>query len=118
MSLSLTVILLSACEEESDMAFDRVAAPVTLEYTAAGDGEALATFFELDKSGILDQNIGIVQTPVPNLEIEVSIDGTVLGTFTTSSDGSILLPYTESAPDEFAGIYNDVAFRIFRNSFD
>ncbi|MEK6478888.1 hypothetical protein WJR50_15185 [Catalinimonas sp. 4WD22] len=117
-ALSLTILLLSACEEESDMAFDRVAAPVTLQYDSIAPNQAQATFFELDKSGILDQNVGIIYNPVSNLEVEVIQAGSVLGTFTTGSDGTIVIPFSGALPNEFAGMYDGVAFRIFKTDFD
>ncbi|WPP51530.1 hypothetical protein [Catalinimonas niigatensis] len=117
-TLCLTVLLLSACEEESDMAFDRVAAPVVLQYDSIAPNEAQLTLFELDKTGILDQNVGIKYNPISNLAIDVSQAGTMLGTFTTASDGTVVVPFQGALPNEFAGTYDGVAFRIFKTDFD
>ena len=117
-TLSLTLLFLAACEEESDMAFDRVASPVVLQYDSIAPNEAQLTLFELDKSGILDQNVGIKYNPISNLAIEVSQAGTMLGTFTTGSDGTVVVPFQGAIPNEFAGSYDGVAFRIFKTDFD
>jgi hypothetical protein len=112
--LSLVILLLSACKEETDLILERVEAPVLLEYTAVSTDEARATFFDLDKSGILDQNVGIVYNPISGLEVEVIQDGNSLGVFTTGSDGSFVLPTTDGTPGEFAGSYDGIAFRLFQ----
>jgi hypothetical protein len=117
-ALSLTLLLLAACEEESDMAFDRVASPVVLQYDSIAPNEARISLFELDKSGILDQNIGIEYNPIPNLAVEVSQEGSAIGTFTTGGDGTAVIPFQGAIPNEFAGSYDGVAFRIFKTDFD
>lgn len=114
LALSLTIILMSSCKEETDIILERVEAPVYMEYTAVSDTEATATFFDLDKSGILDQNVGIVYNPINSLTVEVLMDGASLGTFTTGSDGSFTVPITDGVPEEFAGNYDGIAFRIFK----
>ena len=106
-----TLVLFSSCEEEPDMAFDRVASPVLLitDLNEATD-EMQATFYELDKSGILDQNIGIDSIPVQNLSIEVFSESSSLGTFTTDASGSILV---QNLPGLiYAGEYKGVRFRF------
>ncbi len=114
LALSLTIILTTSCKDETDIVLERVEAPVFMEYTAVSETEATATFYDLDKSGILDQNIGIIYNPISSLSVEVLMDGTSLGTFTTGSDGSFTVPLTDGIPGEFAGNYDGIAFRIFR----
>ncbi|WKN30605.1 hypothetical protein PZB74_16705 [Porifericola rhodea] len=116
--LSLAILLLAACEEESDMAFDRVESPVFLQYDSVAPDQVQATFFDLDKSGILDEQVGIQYLPIEGMEIEVSHDGNLLGTYTTNAEGSIIVQYSSEFPHEFAGSYDETAFRIFKNGFD
>lgn len=113
--LSVIVILVVAmvgCSEESDLAIKRVVSPVVIEVEATAVDEVTATFFELDKSGILDHTVGIDSIPVPNLSVEVFAAGVSLGAFTTDSSGKILVGYTGAKPNEYAGLYKGVAFRI------
>lgn len=114
LALFLAIIFMSSCKEETDIVLERVEAPVFLEYTAVSETEATATFYDLDKSGILDQNIGIIYNPISSLSVEVLLDGASLGTFTTGSDGSFTVPLTDGVPSEFAGNYDGIAFRIIR----
>ena len=114
LALSLTIMLMSSCKEETDIVLERVEAPVFMEYTAVSETEATATFYDLDKTGILDQNVGIVYNPISSLTVEVLMDGSSLGTFTTGSDGSFAIPIADGVPEEFAGNYDGIAFRIFK----
>lgn len=109
---ALLVIITISCEEESDMAIQRVVAPVVVELEDASAEEIKATFFELDKSGILDHTVGIDSLPVSNLSIEVFAASSSVGVFTTDGSGVIIVPYTGSKPNEFAGTYKGIAFRI------
>ncbi|WKN42900.1 hypothetical protein [Tunicatimonas pelagia] len=104
------LLILSGCEEESDMAFDRVASPVLLVTDPVGTDEIQATFYELDKTGILDQDIGIDSIPIPNLSIEVFSSNTSIGTFTTNTNGSIIVQDAGSLA--WSGEYNGVRFRF------
>jgi hypothetical protein len=74
--------------------------------------ELTATISELDKSGIMDNTVGIKSIPVPDLLIEVFSGSTSLGTFTTDTEGKIVVTYAVTKPNEFAGSYKGVAFRI------
>lgn len=127
------VIGVFSCVEAEDLATPNVAAPVLVvlegnEFDAATGVAVAGSFYELDKSGILDRNIGIDSIPVSGLEITVFIDQTnEIGTLTTDSQGKILFenPWNSlglSEPSsgsqirlEFAGTYNDIAFRKFHN---
>ena len=101
---------LSSCEDVSDMAFDRVASPVLLVTAPVGDDQMKGTFYELDKSGILDQNVGIDSIPVSDLSIEVFSEGASLGTFTTDASGSITVASPGSL--SWVGEYKGIAFRF------
>lgn len=115
LALSLTVMLLSSCKEETDIILERVEAPVFLEFEKLPEGEeARATFFDLDKSGILDQNVGIIYNPISGLEVEVFSNGNSLGSFTTGNDGSFIISTATSSPNELAGNYDGIAFRLFQ----
>jgi len=118
LTLSLAVLLLASCKEETDLILERVEAPVLLQYDSIAPTTAQATFFDLDKSGILDQNVGIQYDPIANLTVEVMRSGNSLGTFTTGGDGTFTIEFDEGLPDEFAGNYDGISFRIFKNDFD
>nr|WKN35828.1 hypothetical protein K4G66_26010 [Tunicatimonas sp. TK19036] len=108
------VIMFSSCEEEPDMAFDRVASPVLLEVESVDDG-VQATFYELDKTGILDHTVGIDSIPVPNLSLEVFGDGTSMGNFTTDTNGIVMVPNEMGYGSlEWVGAYKGVSFRIIK----
>ena len=104
------LLILSSCEEEPEMAFDRVASPVLLVTDPVGTDEIQATFYELDKTGILDQNVGIDSMPISNLSIEVFSGSSSIGTFTTDTNGSIVVPSVSDLV--WAGEYNGVKFRF------
>ncbi|MEM6841840.1 MAG: hypothetical protein AAF944_08630 [Bacteroidota bacterium] len=107
---AVALLVLSSCEEEPDMAFDRVASPVLLVTAPVGVNDIQATFYELDKSGILDQNIGIDSIPIPNLSIEVFSSDASIGTFTTDVNGVITVEDLGSLA--WVGEYNGVKFRF------
>lgn len=110
--LFATVLLTASCEEESDMAIERVVAPVVIQIEDVSPVEIVATFYELDKTGILDHTVGIDSVAVPNLEVEVLAANQTIGKFITAPDGSIRVSYTGIKPNEYAGIHKGIAFRI------
>ncbi|MEM1138196.1 MAG: hypothetical protein AAGI07_20380 [Bacteroidota bacterium] len=98
--LVVSGLMFAACEDESDMAIERIASPVLVEVgsleTTDTDFSISATIYELDKSGILDQSVGIDSLPVPGVLITVttvtsSNVRTKLEDLTTDSDGKVLL---------------------------
>ena len=125
----LFVTYLTACEETEDTKFDILPSPVlaTFEGQSFKSTESVtvtATFYELDKSGILDNSVGIDSTTISGLDIDVFIDGSQkVGDFTTDAEGSI--QFIKSWDDiggassvvrlEWVGEYNNRAFRIFHN---
>ena len=115
---SLLIILfafslaISSCEDVSDMAVNKVASPVLLDVKASGTTEVTAIFYELDKSGILDNTVGIDSIPVAGLSIEVFAASSSIGSFTTDGDGSFKITYTGTKPNEYAGTHKGIAFRI------
>jgi len=112
--LALVTILATACEDISDLAIDKVAAPVVAEVEDISANAVAVTFMELDKSGILNKDVGIISTPVPNLSIDVFASGSLVGTFTTDANGIIEVAYAGDKPNEFAGTYKGTAFRIIK----
>ncbi len=121
--LFVIVALSSACEDVSDMALDRVAAPLLgvniSEEVSNGMLKREVIFYELDKSGILDQTVGIDSIPVSNLAIEVYLDQwTMLGSLTTDANGVVvfekpLSDFGGTAPAlQWAGSYKGISFRI------
>ncbi len=126
--LAVTASLFS-CEEEPATKFDIVESPVLAIFEgqsfAADDAvEVRAQFFELDKSGILDNNIGIDSTAISGLNIELYIfETTKIADFVTDGDGVAMLQtdWNELGVAsgvtrlEWVGVYNDQPFRIFHN---
>lgn len=103
-----------ACEDVSDMAITRVVSPVVLMVYEGTAGEVTATFYELDKSGILDKEVGIDSIAVADLSVDVFTGDTSFGTFVTDSDGKIVVSYVDEKPNEYVGVYKDIAFRIIK----
>lgn len=117
--------LLTSCTSD-DLAFEVIESPVLALFEeeiddTAGSISMTATFYELDKSGILDKNIGIDSTLISGLSVAVFINETTqVGTLTTGSDGTATFekPISELAGVsrlEWVGTYNDTPFRIYRN---
>ncbi len=121
LAIALIALTLSACEDVADNAIPHIASPVLLE-TATLDtddatAEVLATFFELDKTGIMDNTVGIDSIPVANLSVQVFAGTASLGTYTTDNAGSFVVTYDPSTITdklEWAGTYNNIAFRIIK----
>lgn len=111
--VGMILVTLTSCEDESDMAINKVASPVLLDLQDS-PGELTAYFFELDKSGILDHTVGIDSIPLANLQVEVFASTTSVGVFTTDVSGSFLVPYSGTKPNEFAGEYKGIAFRFLK----
>jgi len=122
----LTVSSLFIGCEEDELAFDVVASPVLAVFEDIDPGSAnevavMATFYELDKSGILDKNIGIDSTRIANLPVEIFTNELrSLGSFTTNAEGEIMfeIPFSDVAGAsrlEWVGTYNDIDFRIYKN---
>lgn len=123
MMLLMVAALSFGCEDVSDMAVDRISAPLLGVDLGSDTTNSMLTrqvqFFELDKSGILDHTIGIDSIPVGNLAIEVYIDDkTSVGSLTTDSNGMILFekPLSDFGGSEpslqWVGSYKGVNFRI------
>ena len=126
--INLLVILFPAvisysCEDVSDMALDRVAAPVLgvnlLNEQDNGMLKRQVVFYELDKSGILDQTVGIDSIPVANLAIEVYLnEKTMVESLTTDANGMVnleksLSDFGGTAPAlQWVGSYKGINFRI------
>ncbi len=120
--LPLLLVLTSCVDEE--LAFTVEASPVLglIEPTTAADGMIAytGTFYELDKSGILDNNIGIDSIPVSGLELSVtSQTRDVLQMLMTDGDGRATI--TVAADEligatrlEWAGTHKGSAFRILK----
>lgn len=112
LSVLVTTSVLLACSEESDMALTRVASPVVVDLADINATSMSVVFYELDKTGILDQTVGIDSIAVPDLSVEVFSSGVSLGMFTTGIDGAFVVDYASTKPNEFAGTHKGVAFRI------
>lgn len=117
--------LLAACSKD-ELAFDIVESPVLAEFEALSDTDpgmlkVKATFFDLDKSGILDNTIGIDSIPVSGLEIKVFVfESSLVGELTTGTDGTVIFEEAVSNLQgagrlEWVGVYEDTPFRIYQN---
>lgn len=118
--LGLTLGLGSCLEDE--LAFDIIESPVLAVFEHQGADDMIkikATFYELDKSGILDHTIGIDSMPIPNLEIGIFIfEDQLIGNVTTDSKGELVFEapassLSEADKLEWVGKYKDTAFRIY-----
>ncbi len=109
---AMIIVSVTSCEDESDMAVNKVASPVLLDVKTTGTDQVTAYFYELDKSGILDHTVGIDSIPVADLAIEVFAASTTVGTFTTDASGSFVVSYAGTKPNEYAGSHKGIAFRI------
>ena len=118
-------LLLTSCTSD-DLAFDVIESPVLATFEESIDSQEgiitmTATFYELDKSGILDKNIGIDSTLISGLSIEVFInENTMVGSLTTDSNGQAtfekpLRDLGNASRLEWVGNYLDTPFRIYRN---
>lgn len=124
--LTLLLLLpLTACLEE-ELAYTVEASPVKGEIVRLddlADGTAVfeATFTNLDKEGILDQNVGIVATPVANLSLDiVDQEQQLLTTAVTDNEGRVTVELPPTNLDgvsrlEWVGTYDGRNFRILKN---
>ncbi len=121
----ILAILVTSCTSEN-LAFDVIESPVLATFEETIDSEEgiltmSATFYELDKSGILDKNIGIDSTLISGMTVEVFInENTLVGEITTDSEGKAVFAKSFSELEgasrlEWVGTYSDTPFRIYRN---
>ena len=116
--------LFTACEED-ELAFDIIESPVlaVFEDMDADPGflKVKATFYELDKSGILDHNVGIDSIPVASLPVSVFVyEDEQVGDLTTDANGEVIFekPLDEllgAGRLEWVGNYAETPFRIYKN---
>jgi hypothetical protein len=137
--LIAATFLFSSCEEE-DPFVDRTVSPVlmvfdgisgylanggltmtpTRTYTVTADnyqtpGDWAVAFYELDKSGILDNSVGIDSIPVTNLAVKFTkLDGTLIADLMTDANGIITatLDWTTLVPDVATIVASEAAYSI------
>ncbi len=114
-------ILMASCLEE-DLAFDVIESPVLAIFGDASISNDMlsmtGTFYELNKSGILDHTVGIDSTLLSGLSVAVYVNSDELvQQLTTGADGTAVL--TTDIADlngastlEWVGEYNGVPFRL------
>ncbi len=103
---------LAACHKEEDPFVDRIAAPLLVYVDNAKDGSGLvtepvieiktgspvmimSTFYELDKSGLLNNAVGIDSIPAASLDISLSRrGGGKISDLVTGPDGKVMLTKT------------------------
>jgi len=88
--------LLMGCEKEDEMVVDRVVSPVLVVTNSSTSistqsVNVTATIYELDKSGILNNAIGIDSIPVSNLAIKVMLNNNAIADLTTDASGKVSL---------------------------
>lgn len=129
------LILFSSCEDEPDMAFDRVASPVLLEvetlgkYTPLDQVTLTVNISDLDKSGILDHTVGIDTIPatLPSVQVLKDVNGSQETFYSplnlTDGAGVIVANWSDILPAdvnpedgltikfEYFETYEDIAFR-------
>ena len=121
----LPLLFLCSCIDD-EMAFTVEASPVKADIVAVADAPQgtvayEGTFTELDKDGILDYTVGIIATPVPDLELKVySQTQDLLQTVVTDASGKTV--FSVAAADltgvtrlEWSGSFQGKAFRILTN---
>lgn len=104
----IAAVSITSCKVD-DPFVDRVVAPVlvdivgapfgaplsgdpTVSYPVAGRVVLTARLLELDKSGILDKNIGIDSIPVANIPMKITLrSGASLGEATSNAQGVVSL---------------------------
>lgn len=123
--LALMVALLAGCNE-GELAFDVIESPVLAVFEDVDTGTpgvvaVSATFYELDKSGILDKNIGIDSIPLTSLNLSVFVNESTL-IEDVSTDGLGKVYFEKSVTElggasrlEWVGEYKQVPFRIYKN---
>ena len=88
-----------SCEKEDAMVVDRVVSPVLVtisgaSFPAAEPVNVTATIYELDKSGLLNNAVGIDSIPLANLAIAVKMNAITLAELTTDQAGKVNLTKT------------------------
>ncbi|UCS91919.1 hypothetical protein KZP23_14430 [Echinicola marina] len=129
--LMMVCFLSFSCTDAEDLATPNVASPVLVmvegsSFPADGEIDVMAKFLELDKSGILDHNVGIDSIPVMDLPITVYVNQTQeVSSLVTDQEGAIMLALTweelgltaantgDQVRLEFTGSYKNVAFRKY-----
>lgn len=127
----LLILSLQACVESEDLVTPNVASPVLilLQGTAFSPSSAVSVSsktFELDKTHILDHNLGIDSIPVANLALDVYVANTrKVASLTTDTGGiaDLVISWADLGVDdpksgtqvrlEFAGTHKSVAFRKY-----
>ncbi len=123
LAMALSLLLTSCIEDE--LAFDIIESPVLAVFEdMEAEPESLkvkATFYDLDKSGILDHTVGIDSIPVANMSVSVYVfEDELIGEFTTDPNGEILFEKTldelqGASRLEWVGSFEDTQFRIYKN---
>ena len=129
-ALSL-MLFAQACVEAEDLVTPNVAAPVLilLQGTAFSSSSAVSVSsktYELDKTNILDHNLGIDSIPVANLALDVYVANTrKVASLTTDTEGiaDLVISWADLGVDvpesgtqvrlEFTGTHKSVAFRKY-----
>lgn len=120
LAVTMIILTVTSCKKADDMPFSRVASPVLVITKPTIKTETSATiaasFYTLDKSGILDSSVGIDSIPVTGLKVEVFTNArTKIAEATTDGNGAITLELSKDLFEavtsfSWAGSYNDIAF--------
>lgn len=123
--VGLCLLLQTACTSDK-LAFDIIESPVLAIFAEGANSSTdvlavSATFYDLDKTGILDMSVGIDSIPIPNLEVSVYLgESNLIGTYSTDANGTVEFEadYADLGSAtrlEWVGTYDDVPFRIYNN---
>ncbi|MFK7923744.1 MAG: hypothetical protein AB8H47_17425 [Bacteroidia bacterium] len=123
--LGLVLVLQTACTSDK-LAFDVIESPVLAIFEDGANSSTdilavSATFYDLDKTGILDLSVRIDSIPIPNLEVSVYLgEANLIATYSTDANGVVEFEadYTDlgtASRLEWVGTYDDVPFRIYNN---
>jgi len=97
----MLLLSVAGCEKDG-LLLDREESPVLITFSnvAVTENEVIirANFYELDKTNILDHNVGIDSIPLAGLPIKVFVNtSTLVGEYTTDGQGQILFNANRTA---------------------
>lgn len=119
--IALCLLLAATACKKDEMLLERDVSPVLVLFNteAAPEGEVAirAWFYELDKTHILDHQLGIDSVPLAGLPINVYVNTTTLvGSYTTDAQGQVFFTASRSSLEganrlEWTGEHKGVSFR-------
>ena len=93
------IFFLMSCEKEDELVVDRVVSPVLItvsgsSFLATEPVRVTTGIYELDKSGILDNKVGLDTIPVTGLAVKVMLNNAAITELTTDAAGQVSMEKT------------------------